>query len=63
MCSILRWKADPVRHTFGGQLGEVGMNGLKGKEEFEGKNELELQQNAAYAPMHYMEDPVYEDPS
>ena len=52
-----------MRHISGRQLGEVGMNGLKGKEEFEGKNELELQQNAAYAPMHYIEDPVYENPS
>ena len=61
MCSILRWRADPGKHTstFGDQLGEVGMNGLEEKD----KNELELQQNAAYAPMHYIEDPVYEDPS
>ena len=61
MFSILRWRADPGKHTgtFGDQLGEVGMNGLEEKD----KNELELQQNAAYAPMHYIEDPVYEDPS
>ena len=59
MCSILRWRADPGKHTFGEQLGEVGMNGLEGKD----KNELELQQNAAYAHTHYIEDPVYEDPS
>ena len=59
MCSILRWRADPGKQTVGDQLGEVGMSGLEGKD----RNELELQQNAAYAPMHYIEDPVYEDPS
>ena len=54
MHSILRWRADPGRSISGGQGGEeVGT----------GKNELEMNQNAAYETVHYAETPVYEVPS
>ena len=55
MHSILKWRTDPGRSTSGGQGGGGGVR--------TGKNELEMNQNAAYETVHYAEAPVYEVPS